>query len=404
MKTKSIFAITAMLVLLMSSLCYAQPMSNTVRYEDEGNSLIVKVRINNKKTCFFVVDTGADITILTNDCADKIGVHRVSANQPLSSEPRSALISAFTIGSLTLRNRTFHVGSVPFVEVFNKRQSKLKLSGIIGMDLCQKLALGIDTIHHTLTIWNEGRVSASQKRSWYTHYPIVHSNGLLKWQATSKDKANASFYISKKPVEIPMYSDQKTESSYAISSYVDGVQANLIIDTGSYFSSLSANIFAQIVPQVSMGPIKVSDFEGAVNETPLIYAQSLKLGNMLIQYPLIAYTSTNPEDLDGVLGLSALEKSRIILDFPGGKMFIIKEQPKSIIKLEDRGVFLSRSNTNTFILYIKKGSIAERCGLKTGDILQQIDDPIVSKKGVITAWKIKVKRGKESTIEVDLKP
>lgn len=404
MKTKAGFAIITMLVLLASSLCYAQATSNTVRYENESNAVIVKVRINNKKTCFLVVDTGADITILTNDCADKIGLHRVSAKQTLPSEPQPALIGAFTIGSLTLRNRTFHVGLVPFVEVFNKRHSKLKLSGVIGMDLCQKFALGIDTLHKTLTLWSGGRISASQKRSWFAHYPIVRSNGLLTWQATSKDKANASFYIAKIPVEIPMYLDAQTEPSYTVSSYVDGVKAHLVIDTGSTLTSVTANVFAKIVPQVSMGPVKIGGYDGAVNETPFIYAQALRLGDMLIQYPLVAFMPTNPEDFDGVLGMSAFEQSRAILDFPAKKIFMIKEQSRSIIKLDKLGVFLGIPNNNAFVLYIKTGSIAEKCGLKTGDLLQQIDDPVVSKKGAVTAWKIKVKRDKDSIIEVHLKP
>lgn len=194
---------------------------------DAANRLMVVVHINGAGPYHFVVDTGADRTILANEVAVELGLSR-GERVMLRGVVRAVLtetvaIRTMTFGSITQRHLT--MPTLP--------RALLGADGYLGLDFLDRHRVTFDFRNHLLEV-NEprGRFSASWVRENEARIRVSGSSGHLK----------------------------------ALDCVVDGVPATGFIDSGAEVTAANGPLLAALArrhPDFSAaGSIRLVDITG----------------------------------------------------------------------------------------------------------------------------------------------
>ncbi|HEV2834508.1 MAG TPA: retropepsin-like aspartic protease [Pyrinomonadaceae bacterium] len=120
----------------------------------DGYAIFVQARLNNSQPLWFVLDTGASVTVIDARRARALGLK--SAGNVAASAPGGHTAVQFTKGvnftlpGVRLTNQT--VVSVPFRKEFS--EVRRNLAGILGYDFISRFVMEIDYLNQTLTLYD----------------------------------------------------------------------------------------------------------------------------------------------------------------------------------------------------------------------------------------------------------
>ena len=271
---------------------------------------LVHVKINGTQDAVFFVDTGFTTSVISPDLADKMGLHREDGvgkdGKPLTWGGKPAKItkvSRFQVGPVTFTD-------VPVLVLEPSQSSFLSgstVDGILGLNVLHILAFYIDGPEHRLGFCTPGTLDTAQIKQF----------GMLQPAALPLTEGLRGWYVS-------------AQASHGVSS---GTQ-EMLVDTGSDTTSVS-DVLARQLDLKAIFKVGTSNLDGnsVVSKTsvPLLHLGGLALTDqpVNIEPPLSTLPALLLHDPSPKLGMDVLSSYRVLLDFPGGKVYI--QPPPSLL-------------------------------------------------------------------------
>lgn len=336
--------------------------------EVSQNLIIIPARINNSSNLKLVLDTGINSTIITGlstsdtiplNTARKIRVaglgdgtsieayhstgNQISIGSPVDTEN---ILSGYHEDVYILASDEFELS----------RQLGIRVHGLVGSDLFEKMLVEIEPIGKTVTFYDRETFNYRRKLRAYTKIPLTMNQG--------KPYLDVRFYQEDGSV----------------------LDSKLLIDTGASLSFWIASMadssiripsvtFRSLLGQGLNGPI--TGVNGRVQKA---FIGPFELKNPLVSYPdsaSIAGLKLNRQR-HGSIGNDVLRRFTVIFDFQDSALYLKPNRwfnnsftyNRSGMEVEKIDPFLPIYS----IYFIIPGSPAEQAGLKPGDIIEYINN------------------------------
>ena len=245
---------------------------------DRYNRMTVPVTINGRGPYRFLVDTGAQATVVTPAVVEALGL-APSGQAVLVAMASRALVDTVALDGLEFAGRRFDNLTTPLL-----RDHNIGADGIIGLDSLQDLRVVIDFQADAITVGE----SPGERKGY----------------------------------EIVVRARRKLGQMIITDARIDGVRTAVIIDTGSWHSH--ANLPLQRKLRAKRDKAMVStDVNGAVLRSDVAMVRDLRIGRMGIANVTVGFTDSPAFAALGldtapalILGLGNLRPfDRVAIDF-----------------------------------------------------------------------------------------
>lgn len=361
--------------------------SAEVPFEYENGFIVVQIIFNNVFPLKFIIDTGAEHTILTKrEITDLLQIDYqrrfVIMGADLKTELGAYLVRniAFTMGNMYLSNRSILVLEEDY---FNFDEfAGLDVHGIIGADLLRRFIVEID--------YRKKRI-------------IFFDPSKFKMPRGDFRELDTEFHRNKP------YIYTETELPRDTSA-----QLKYLMDTGASVALLMYTItdtLLQLPEQFIRSNIGMGlggFIEGFVGRTPAINVGETELREVVTNYQdfLPTMDSSYFNDRNGLMGNQILSRYNIIVDYIKGKVFV---EPTKLIKQRFRydrsGLSLIASGLqlqDITIFAVTPNTPASEVGLQKGDIIKNmngIPGSFLSLQGAIN--RLKRRPGKKMKLRIE---
>lgn len=246
---------------------------------DRYNRMTVPVTINGRGPYRFLVDTGAQATVVTPAVIEALGL-APSGQAVLVAMASRAVVDTVALDGLEFAGRRFDNLTTPLL-----RDHNIGADGIIGLDSLQDLRVVIDFQADAITV---GDSSAGERRGY----------------------------------EIVVRARRKLGQMIITDARIDGVRTAIIIDTGSWYSH--ANLALQRKLRAKRGQaLRSTDVNGAELRSDVAVVRDLRIGRMGIANVSVGFTDSPAFAALGldtapalILGLGNLRPfDRVAIDF-----------------------------------------------------------------------------------------
>lgn len=258
-----------------------EPASNTVivAERDRFDRMTVPVTINGTGPFRFLVDTGAQATVVTARVTDALGLMPTGRATLVAMASRS-LVETVTLDGLEFAGRRFDNLTTPLL-----RDRDIGADGIIGLDSLQELRVVMDFRSDTLTV---------------TDSPANRNDGY----------------------EIVVKARRKFGQMIITDAVVDGVRAAVIIDTGSWHSVGNTALQRRLRRRRGES-VTSTDVTGASLLTEVALVDALRIGPMGLSNLPVGFTDSPAFSALGladkpalILGMGNLRPfDRVAIDF-----------------------------------------------------------------------------------------
>ena len=294
--------ISALTALVMGQEAYtasvesviADADSEIIALETETNQrMTVPVSIMGQGPFEFIIDTGAQVSVISRDLADQLAIHE---REPatLVALNSSRQVEVVDVPDVTLGSREFDLYRAPLIEREN-------LGGADGM-------LGIDSLQ-------DQRVMLDFKNNHMAVAPARELGG------------NRGF-------EIIVTARRRSGQLIITDATLDGVRVAVMIDTGAQSSTGNMELLRRLRKATPDGQAILTDVNGVTSTSTVKIARSLSFGSAQLANILVTFAdSPTFEMLDLadqpalILGMAELrlfdrvavdfEKRRLLFDMPG---------------------------------------------------------------------------------------
>ncbi len=259
-----------------------------------GNVPLAMVRVN-EATATFLVDTGAERTILSKVAAKQLGIEaHYEYARPMHSlggglVSGDARLHTLGLGTAALANFRVLVGSISLPNVAGR-----PLDGLLGADFLSSFEVDLDLPHDRLALY-ERPACAVAMPSWSQPYTAIPANRSLH---------DRLFF----PVRL------------------DGHTLAALIDTGAQLTVLDAETAASIgVTGAQLSRDPSANLRGAAAEIVRSHAHRftrLEIGGEVMRDPVIVVTRLGLQDADLILGADFLRSHRVWLSYGSHRVFI----------------------------------------------------------------------------------
>ncbi len=322
--------------------------SCTVNFAKPGSLIFVKARIGNgKEEYLFTLDTGADVSIISEQLAHELKLKRLDEPKEypdaFGTEFKCwpCLLDSITLGNCRVENPTFLVADLqPFASNLGLQDTQGDLGGIIGATFLRHYRVTIDYAQQQITF---SRTTAPLSGSY-----------LLK----AADRLQ--------PV---------TTQSTIIPIIVDGHAIDVKPDTGSAQTKLPVSFLQNLdYPQQeklsSNGPVSAGVAGDATINGMLVRIHDLRIGDChLSDFPVESIANT------GVLGVDFLSQFLVTLDYPSNTLALTPvAQQKFDHNLFSTGIAgIDYEQYGLRISGIWENSPAAKAALHPGDLILEIN-------------------------------
>jgi predicted aspartyl protease len=236
--------------------CRAAPSSDPTPLatgENGANLLTIDVQINGKGPFHFVIDTGADRTVIADDVAQQLGL---AASEPVMVEGVVRTVRADTV-----RIQTASVGSITREDVKTPvlPRAQLLVDGYLGLDI-------IDGYRVTLDFKNRALLLSDPRQ-----------RQLINWAP---------------PSEIPVRLVGSGGHLRSVNCVVDGIRATAFIDTGAEISVGNTQLFKALRERDptydKRDIIPLTGVTGGIVEGRVTTVKTVKLGALTFEDSRIA--------------------------------------------------------------------------------------------------------------------
>lgn len=313
--------------------------------------VLVKVSINGAPPVDFILDTGAELTLLDRDFALGLGLHPEGESR-VEGVAASASTQFATLGSITLAGEpggaTLKDFRAVLLDLSESQQYVLwrKPAGILGADFLSRFVVTIDYDAQTVTLEDPARFTyagagAAVPFELYSGVPIVDL------------------------------------------TLNDGCSGKFLVDVGNAFQFVVHGTLARSCQM--LGSLKRRDIEasgggiGGGFVSSMCRLDSVRIGPYSLPEPIAALTLTRSggmanHDLAGNVGNSVLERFRCTLDYAHHVLYL---EPGSRFAEREHvsrfGAIMVRSGETVYAGGILRGSGAYVAGLKWFDQIVAVD-------------------------------
>lgn len=264
---------------------------------------LIKVRLNRTTEATFLVDTGSVTSFISASLAKKLGLHLEPAvgddGKPLhlfKGQTRMARVSSLAMGDVagaeaTITDQRLFVDDAGVLRF----GSAAPLDGIIGANILSRFATLINPQDHTLLFLYPGNLTTDQLRevgmTSPSIIPIVRRYAFAAWYVTARFRNG----------------DHAGEGE-------------LKLDTGSNTTVITSGL-ADRLRLTPTATSKNATFDGEFSLN-VASVDSMGLGDLTLPYFSVQYQPDPHVFSTPILGLDALAGNRVLIDIPGGKMYL----------------------------------------------------------------------------------
>ena len=262
---------------------------------------IVEVKLNDKVTAKFLVDTGVNSSILSEEMASKLGLSPQPATKngrPYtlgSKQGRMVTLSQMQLGGFTISQ------PIPLIVSETNQLSSFPqpIDGIIGINILSIFMVEFDFPRHQITLWNSADLSdAAIKGSGFS--------GAMALPITQRE--NGTYTVPG-----------------VFSSSSSQISTRLLLDTGAAETSVSASI-ARSLDLKPGAEQSNGSFWGQINYTQT-EVSALQIGDLKLRNLPVDYAANGDVRFPCGLGMDILSHYRMLLDFSSKKMYLQSNLP-----------------------------------------------------------------------------
>ena len=266
-----------------------QPVSSIIQNFaiDRSDRMTVQVQVNDSEAVPFIVDTGAERTVIANDLAKRL-LLEAGPRLTLATISGRSEVNSFFIDKLT--TTTVHLEGL---EAPGLERSNLGAYGLLGIDSLEDNRVLLDFAKQTMDVLPSPKGSGRSKLE----------NGMIV--VTAKRRAGRMIISSAK---------------------IDGMRVDIILDTGAQSSMGNGALRDKLRRRhrtIDYIPVKMRSVTGAVLLGEFTQIQEIEVGGLTINdLPITfannyAFTALNLQDRPAILlGMDALQLfDRVMIDF-----------------------------------------------------------------------------------------
>lgn len=248
--------------------------------------MTVPVKIGDSGPYAFMIDTGAEATVVSRDLADRLGLANRAPATLIAMASRKPIETAF-IPRLALGSREFNIRTAPLVDRINIGAA----DGVLGLDSLQNQRVLLDFAQQRIAV------------------------------ADAKDLGGNRGY------EIVVTARRRLGQLIITSARFDGVRVAVIVDTGAQ-ASIGNDVLMHRLRGGNGGPAQITDINGVEANGTVRLASEVRIGDAklsnipvaFVESPLFRQLGLDHEPAM-VLGMNELRLfRRVAIDFKQGKV------------------------------------------------------------------------------------
>ena len=266
--------------------------------------MTVSVTIQGQGPFDFMIDTGAQATVLSRALAERLQLND-RGRATLVGMASSKLVETTPIDDFTLGSRTFYIRQAPVVERANIGEA----DGILGLDSLQDQRVLLDFAKREIAV------------------------------------ADAEQLGGNRGYEIVVKARERLGQLIITSARLDGVQVAVIVDTGAQGSVGNLALLDRLRRNRQLADTEMTDVNGHTLGGVVRVARQLKLGRANVQNFPILFADSRPFHAMGlaeepalILGMSELKLfRRVAIDFKTRR--VLFDLPRSALLQSQFGTF-----------------------------------------------------------------
>lgn len=323
----------------------------TIPFHYENNFMVVEVRLDKYLGANFIIDTGAQYTLITKKrLTEFLQFFYLRQFKVMGADQKREIVAHLVagidmdIGKLSVDNNAMLILDEDYF-LFEELTGR-EIHGIIGGELLRRFVMKIDYQREKITFYN----------------PKTYKRPKRKYQEIDIEVQSNKPYITLPTV---------------VESGADTISLKYLIDTGAGMnlmlnplSSDSLNLPANFIPG-NIGTGLGGDIEGFVGRV-----QGLSFGNQQLQDVITSYhdmdsTYLTIDERNGLIGNKLLERFSLIIDYPRGKLYYHPlKNIKKKFEYDKSGLTLltgGKRFQKIVVQRVLEGSPAAEAGIKKGD-------------------------------------
>lgn len=346
----------------LKDLAFMDPNQSRVSFQFKfiNNLIIVPVIINDSDTMHFILDTGLSTSIMTEiSMGDSLSLNytrQVKLNGLGQGDPVDALHSTgniFYISGIQGSNQDLYI---LLQNVFNLSAIfGTKVHGLIGYNVFKNFIVEINYDREVITFHNPKKYKPSKYRKRGVTLPlIIHQTKPYVYGVITLEGGT----------EIPVKLLMDTGASHALWIDVES-------DENISFPDKSADTF--------LGKGLNGDIYGKIGRI-----HQFTIGEYTFDQPVVAFPDSlsagdaiGKDNRNGSLGSEILRRFHVIIDYPNNQLTLFPNHMyRSEFKLNRSGIDIEAPLPGLpfyIISNIRKGSPADRAGLRRGDEIKYIN-------------------------------
>jgi hypothetical protein len=319
-----------------------------IPFELFGNLALLQVRVNNSDSLRFILDTGADTSVIDAQRAKALRLKPqgkiVGSGGGGTAEATFTKGVAVSLQGVQLLDRTIYVLPLESLSALGR-----KVDGVIGNDILKEFVVEIDYSAKTINLYEPQSYRYSGDGEII---PLVMDESLLFMSASITPEGLA-------PIE-----------------------AKFEIDSGSTGAILLNTPFVKNHKLLASAPKTVQTNIGGVGDAAKMLigrVKSLRLGQFAIDHPITRLSQATQGDYasskyDGLIGGEILRRFKVIFDYSRRRMIL---EPNAHFaepyEIDMSGIALVADGDDLLIDDVDENSSAAEAGVRGGDILVAIN-------------------------------